>query len=138
MLFCRLFGSSQDNSWMRIQNIYGIFRDMWLTSLKLSTDKQIQKAEDKRGGRCLAWYDASLGRWRPLVRIRPTPHNILNSLVKMIPVYIRCIRYIHILHVNDNCLSTIQTMWTFGSSRNAQIDILSIIPVNIINLKEYC
>ena len=36
--------------------------------------------------------------------------NILNSLVKMIPIYIICIRYIHILHVNDNCLSTIQTM----------------------------
>ena len=25
-------------------------------------------------GRCLAWYDASLGRWRSLVRIRPTPY----------------------------------------------------------------
>jgi hypothetical protein len=27
----------------------------------------------KWGGRCLAWYDASLGRWRPPVQIRPTP-----------------------------------------------------------------
>jgi hypothetical protein len=25
-------------------------------------------------GRCLAWYDASLGRWSSPVRIRPTPY----------------------------------------------------------------
>src|SRR5699024_6971787 len=29
-----------------------------------------------KGGRCLAWYDASLGRWRSLVRIRPVPLQI--------------------------------------------------------------
>jgi hypothetical protein len=28
---------------------------------------------NEHGGRCLAWQDASLGRWRSLVRIRPTP-----------------------------------------------------------------
>ena len=27
----------------------------------------------KKGGRCLAWYDASLGRWSSPVQIRPTP-----------------------------------------------------------------
>ena len=30
------------------------------------------------GGRCLAWYDASLGRWSSPVQIRPTP-LIVNS-----------------------------------------------------------
>jgi hypothetical protein len=29
-------------------------------------------------GRCLAWQDASLGRWRSLVRIRPAPSVFLD------------------------------------------------------------
>ena len=31
-------------------------------------------------GRCLAWYDASLGRWRSLVRIRPVPLQTFYGL----------------------------------------------------------
>jgi hypothetical protein len=40
-------------------------------------------------GCCLAWYDASLGRWRSSVQIRPTPLNprfkFLRKKVNIIP-----------------------------------------------------
>ena len=39
--------------------------------LKLHSDWENFRRIER--GRCLAWYDASLGRWRSLVRIRPTP-----------------------------------------------------------------
>jgi hypothetical protein len=44
--------------------------------LKLHSDRERFHLER---GRCLAWYDASLGRWRPLVRIRPTPLFLLQQ-----------------------------------------------------------
>ena len=36
-------------------------------------------AEPLIWGRCLAWYDASLGRWRPPVQIRPAPLLLVTT-----------------------------------------------------------